>query len=151
MNSPNNTEILLIEDNLNDAELAIRALRMNYPDRKITHLSDGEEALSYFFPGGSDSREVGKNLPKLILLDLKLPKIDGFEVLKLVKSHPGTRLIPVVILSSSAENKDILQCFKLGANSYIVKPVDFDSYRDTIAHLGQYWMIHNQPILDEAT
>lgn len=147
MNAP---EILLIEDNLNDAELAIRALKKGHPARNIVHLLDGEEALNWLFPNGSDSLETVAELPKVILLDLKLPKIDGFEVLKVIKSHPGTKLIPVVVLSSSAETKDIHQCYALYVNSYVVKPVDFDSYHDTISNLGQYWLVHNQQISAES-
>jgi two-component system, response regulator len=151
MNSPNEIEILLIEDNPNDAELAIRALRKNYPDRNILHLLDGEEAISYFFPNGIESHEVTQKLPKVILLDLKLPRVDGFEVLKIIKSHISTRLLPVVILSSSAEKIDIQKCYAMGANSYIVKPVDFDSYRDTVANIGHYWLNNNQPLLFESS
>jgi two-component system, response regulator len=142
-------EILLVEDNLNDAELAIRALKMNYPDRNIVHVQDGEEALNYFFPKSQGTHKVNNKLPRLVLLDLKLPKVDGFEVLKILKNHSITRLIPVVILSSSAEKKDILQSYLQGANSYIVKPVDFDAFRETISNLGYYWLNSNQPVPDE--
>jgi two-component system, response regulator len=146
MISSNGPEILLVEDNLNDAELAIRALMMNHPDRIIVHVQDGEEALNYFFPKTPHSMEVNDRLPSLVLLDLKLPKVDGFEVLKILKNHPVTRLIPVVILSSSAEKKDILESYQQGANSYIVKPVDFDDYRETISSLGNYWLNNNQTV-----
>lgn len=145
MNGP---EILLIEDNLNDAELAIRALQKGHANRNIVHLMDGEEALNFLFPKGHEADATCTLLPKVILLDLKLPKVDGFEVLKILKTHAGTKLIPVIILSSSAETKDVLQCYTLGVNSYVVKPVDFDSYHDTISNLGDYWLASNQQVPD---
>jgi two-component system response regulator len=150
MNSFEELEILIVEDNLNDAELALRSLRKDYPNRSILHLQDGEEVLNYLFPKGSHAPETTNILPKIILLDLKLPKVDGFELLKIIKNHPGTQMIPIVILSSSAERKDIIQCYTLHANSYIVKPVDFDTYRDTISLLGLYWLSKNQNIPNES-
>jgi two-component system, response regulator len=150
MSSYNDPDIVLVEDNLNDAELAIRALTKGNPGKTILHLLDGEEALNYFFPKAGDTTQVREKLPRIILLDLKLPKIDGFEVLQTLKNHNVTKLIPIIILSSSAEQKDILYCYAHCVNSYIVKPVDFDSFSDTISSIGKYWLNFNQPIQDEA-
>ena len=148
MSSYNEPDIVLIEDNLNDAELAIRAILKGNPGRTIIHLQDGEEAINYFFPK-PDEDWVKEKLPRIILLDLKLPKVDGFEVLQIMKQNPVTKVIPLIILSSSAEQKDILYCYTWGANSYIVKPVDFDSFSDTIANIAKYWLNCNQTLLDE--
>ncbi|NVO21701.1 MAG: response regulator [Bacteroidetes bacterium] len=149
MSSYNDPDIVLVEDNLNDAELAIRALSKGNPGKSILHLLDGEEALNYFFPKTNDTEQVRDKLPRIILLDLKLPKVDGFEVLQALKKNNITKLIPVIILSSSAEQKDVLYCYSHSVNSYIVKPVDFDSFSDTIASVGKYWLSFNQPIQDE--
>lgn len=138
-------EILFIEDNLNDAELTIRSLKTNNVANKIFHLKDGAEALAFLF--GTDQFE-GRDLnnkPKVILLDLKMPKIDGFEVLQKVKGNELTKKIPVVILTSSNEDPDIERCYRMGANSYIVKPVDFDGFHKVVAELGLYWVVINQP------
>jgi two-component system, response regulator len=138
-------EILLIEDNPNDVELTIRALKKNRLSNKITVLSDGEEALSYFFPKENNSNK-SRNLKKLrlILLDLKLPKVDGLEVLKKLKTNPSTSHIPVVVLTSSREDKDLIETYKLGVNSYITKPVDFANFTDAIREIGMYWLLLNQ-------
>lgn len=133
-------EIILIEDNPSDAELALRALKMNAPRTEILWLKDGEEALNYFF-----SKVHKKHLrPKLILLDLKLPKIDGFEVLRQLKESPRTKMIPIVMLTSSGEEKDILACYSKGVNSYIVKPLEYDSYMHAVGTAGMYWLHLNQ-------
>ena len=136
-------EILLIEDNLNDAELAIRALKKNNLAKNILHLSDGEEALDFICAKGNFTDRDQTKPPRLILLDLKLPKVDGFEVLKTIREHEPSRLIPVVILSSSGEERDIQECYRLGVNSYVVKPVAFDTFVETVNNLGKYWLQSN--------
>ncbi len=136
-------DILLIEDNLNDAELAIRALQKPNPSFTIEHIADGEEALVYLKKLGDFPTANQSSLPRLILLDLKLPKIDGFEILKTIRSSDHTKLIPVVIFSSSAEEKDVLDCYTLGANSYMVKPVAFDHFMEAVAEIGRYWLGFN--------
>ena len=142
-----NTEvdILLIEDNLHDAELAIRALRKNNITNLI-HLKDGASALDFLFGKGQFKGRNTGNKPKVILLDLKMPKIDGSEVLKILKSDELTNRIPVVVLTSSNEHPDIEKCYNLGANSYIVKPVNFQDFSKAVAGLGIYWLQLNQPL-----
>jgi two-component system response regulator len=136
-------EILLIEDNINDAELAIHALRKNNITYNITHLKDGAEALDFLFGSGEYAARDLNIKPKLILLDLKMPKVSGLEVLEKIKADDSTKKIPVVVLTSSKENPDVEKAYALGANSYIVKPVDFDNYRKTLIDLGIYWLLHN--------
>jgi two-component system, response regulator len=138
------TDILLIEDNINDADLTIRALKKNNIMHSLVHLKDGEEALDYIFCKGSFANRDSSDLPKIIILDLKMPKIDGIEVLKKIKSDVRTKVIPVVVLTSSNQTKDIQECYRLGANSYIVKPVEFEGFVSTISNLGQYWLLQNQ-------
>jgi CheY-like chemotaxis protein len=140
----NEVEILLVEDNPNDAELALRALKKNKLANKVIRVVDGEEALDYVFARKSFKSRNRLNIPKLILLDLKLPKIDGLEVLKILKSDDITRLIPVVVLTSSREEKDIVESYRLGVNSYIVKPVDFDKFIESVKDIGLYWLLLNQ-------
>ena len=138
-------EILLIEDNMSDAELTIRALKKNNLANKLIHLKDGAEALDFIFARGIYSdRNMGNN-PKVILLDLKMPKVNGIEVLQKIKSDDRTKKIPVVILTSSKEDPDIKECYRLGVNSYVVKPVDFEAFIKAVSELGLYWMILNQP------
>jgi len=137
-------EILLVEDNMNDAELAIRALQKSKIANRIVHLKDGASALDFLYGKGEfDGRNVNHK-PKVILLDLKMPKIDGMEVLQRVKSDELTKKIPVVVLTSSKESPDIEKAYSLGANSYIVKPVEFDGFIKAISELGFYWLILNQ-------
>ncbi|MEO7991208.1 MAG: response regulator [Chryseolinea sp.] len=136
-------EILLVEDNLTDAEMTIRALRKNHIANHLIHMEDGADALDFIFGTGSFAGRTIVN-PKLILLDLKMPRVDGMGVLKRVKSDERTSMIPVVILTSSAEDPDIQKCYKLGANSYIVKPVGFDNFVMAVSGLGLYWMLLNQ-------
>jgi len=138
-------EILLIEDNIADAELAIRALRKNNFTNKITHLPNGAEALDFLFGTGKYTGKNLQNKPRIILLDLKMPKVDGLEVLRHIKANNETKMIPVVVLTSSKENPDIEQAYKLGANSYIVKPVDFENFRKAIGEIGMYWLLYNHP------
>jgi len=137
-------DILLVEDNPNDAELAMRALRKHNLANRVMHVADGAEALDYLFARGPFvGRDVGER-PRLILLDLKLPKVDGLEVLRAVKSDPRTALTPVVVLTSSKEDRDLVETYKLGVNSYIVKPVDFDKFVEAVRDLGYYWLLLNE-------
>ena len=139
------TDILLVEDNMHDAEMTIRALKKNNLVNNLIHVKDGAEALDYIFAEGSFLERDISNIPKVILLDLKMPKVGGIEVLKRLKSDERTKKIPVVILTSSKEDPDIKICYDLGASSYVVKPVEFDEFVKTIGDLGLYWMILNQP------
>ena len=137
-------EILLVEDNPDDAALTIRALKKHNLANRLTHLKDGVEALEFIYGTGAyEGRNVSQT-PKVILLDLKMPKVNGIEVLTKLKSDPMTRTIPVVVLTSSAEDPDIKKCYELGANSYIVKPVEFDNFTKRISELGMYWMVLNR-------
>ena len=136
--------ILLIEDNTNDAELAIRAFRKKAVACKLVHLKDGEEALNYIFCMGEFVNRDINDLPGIICLDLKMPKVDGVEVLSKLKADERTKSIPVVVLTSSKEEKDLRETYLLGANSYVVKPVGFEEYIKTVSELGSYWMIINQ-------
>jgi two-component system response regulator len=138
-------DILLIEDNVNDAELAIRALQKNHVARYITHLKDGEDALDFLFGKGKYAGRDTDNKPRVILLDLKMPKVSGLEVLEQIKSNELTKTIPVVMLTSSKEHPDVEKSYALGANSYIVKPVDFDNFSKVVNDLGIYWLILSQP------
>ena len=137
-------EILLVEDNMNDAELTIRALRKNKLANSLVHLKDGASAIEFLFGTGEFQGRNINNLPKVILLDLKMPKVDGIEVLRRIKSNDITKKIPVVILTSSKESPDVEKAYSLGANSYIVKPVEFDGFMKGIADIGFYWMLLNQ-------
>jgi CheY-like chemotaxis protein len=140
----NVVEILLVEDNPQDAELALRALRKNSMANSIHHVKDGAEALAFIFATGAYSDRKVENPPKVVLLDLKLPKVDGLEVLKQVKSDERTKMIPIVALTSSKEHRDMVESYKLGINSYIVKPVAFDKFLEAVRHLGMYWLLINQ-------
>jgi len=146
MNTP--LEILLVEDNPNDAELVIRALKTNDMAVDIVHVIDGQAALDFLFGTGAYKKGRDVNLhPKLVLLDLKLPKIDGIEVLRRLRAQESTKLLNIVILTSSNEDQDIEACYRHGANSYIVKPVDFESLIKTVSAVGMYWMkINVSPI-----
>ncbi|HDR89684.1 MAG TPA: response regulator [Bacteroidetes bacterium] len=138
-------EILLVEDNPHDAELAMRALKKSRLANRVVHVSDGEQALDFLFARGKYSHRQKTDQPKMILLDLKLPRVDGMEVLKAVKSNPRTRVIPIVVLTSSREERDIIDSYELGVNSYLVKPVDFDKFVEVVKDLGMYWLVLNQP------
>ncbi len=138
-------DIILVEDNPDDAELVIRALRKHGIANTLVHLHDGEEALNFLFAESSGPRRPKPNVPRLILLDLKMPKVDGLEVLRRVKSDERLRIIPVVLLTSSREEKDIIESYRLGVNSYVVKPVEFEKLMETVRGLGQYWLLLNQP------
>lgn len=136
-------DIILVEDNPDDAELALHALKKNRIANSLLHLKDGEEALDYIFCRGQYEKRNISDIPKVILLDIKMPKVDGLEVLKRIKADPTIRIIPVVLLTSSKEEKDILESYQLGANSYIVKPVNFDSFVKAVSDLGLYWLLLN--------
>ncbi len=138
-------EILLVEDNMDDAELAILALRKKNIANSLVHLENGAEALDFLFGKGKYAGRNISNKPKVILLDLKMPKVDGLEVLKQIKADEETKVIPVVVLTSSKENPDIEQAYLLGANSYMVKPVEFDNFTQAVAEIGMYWLLYNHP------
>jgi two-component system response regulator len=138
-------EILLVEDNPDDAELTLRALRQEKLANNVEVARDGEEALDYVFCRGQHAGREFNHQPRLVLLDLKLPKVDGLEVLRQMKSDPRTQTIPVVILTSSREEKDLVNSYKLGVNAYIQKPVDFDQFRETVKRLGLFGLVVNQP------
>jgi two-component system response regulator len=139
-------EVLLVEDSINDAELTIRELKRNHMANNLFHVKDGEEALNFLFASGNYSNS-GDNLcpPKLILLDIQMPKINGIEVLNQIRLDTRTRTTPVVMLTSSNLDPDIQKCYELGANSYIVKPVNFDRFAEAIRNVGYYWLLLNQP------
>ena len=145
MNTPDQTEILLVEDSQDDLDMTLRALRKANMANHIQIARDGAEALDFIFCEGAHAARKIENIPKLILLDLKLPKIDGMEVLRRIKGDPRTKMIPVVMLTSSKEQNDVIRSYDLGINSYIVKPVDFESFASTVKNLGMYWLLLNQP------
>jgi CheY-like chemotaxis protein len=138
-------EILLVEDNPADVELTLHALKREKLANRIHIVRDGEEALDFLFCRGSYSHRSFEQAPRLVLLDLKLPKVDGMEVLRALKSDARTRAVPVVILTASREERDLVDGYQLGVNSYIQKPVDFQQFRDTVKQLGLYWLLINQP------
>lgn len=144
MSAGEGIEILLVEDNPQDAELTIRALKKRNLANSIRVVQDGAEALDFFFCRGAYADMEFPHTLKVVLLDLKLPKVNGLEVLKIIKSDERTRKIPVVILTSSREDPDIQAAYDLGANSYVVKPVNFDNFSECVSNLGLYWMLINQ-------
>lgn len=139
-------EILLVEDSMEDAEMTVRALKKVNLANKLVHLEDGQEALDFLFAKGEFSTRKLTNQPKLILLDIKMPRVDGIEVLRRIKADEITRTIPVVIMTSSAEEKDMLVSYNLGVNSYVVKPVDFENFFKAVGELGLYWLLINRTI-----
>jgi CheY-like chemotaxis protein len=145
MNESHIVEILLVEDSLEDLELTQRALRNAKMGNHIQTARDGAEALDFIFCEGPHAERKIEDTPKLILLDLKLPKVDGLEVLERIKSDPRTKHIPVVVLTSSKEQIDVVKSYQLGVNSYIVKPVDFEGFNAAVQELGMYWLLLNQP------
>lgn len=136
--------ILLVEDNDDDVQLTLRALRQNHVANKVEVVRDGREALDFLFAEGSHEGRVAADLPQLVLLDLKLPKIGGLEVLEAVRADPRTRRLPVVILTSSNVESDLASSYDLGANSYIRKPVDFTQFIEAVRQLGLYWLVLNE-------
>jgi two-component system response regulator len=138
-------EILLIEDNMDDAALTIRALKKNNVINNILHLEDGAQALDFIFSEGEYADRAETTTPKLILLDIKMPKINGLQVLQRLKSDERTKKIPVVMLTSSKEDPDIKKCYELGVNSYIIKPVDFENFQSAVSQLAVYWQLINEP------
>jgi len=144
MSNGNVIEILLVEDNPQDVELTLRALKRHNLANKVHVVKDGAEALDFLFATGSYAERDMNHTPKVILLDLKLPKVDGLEVLRRIKSDERTKTIPVVVLTSSREEQDMVDSYKLGVNSYIVKPVDFDKFVDAVGELGLYWLLLNE-------
>jgi len=137
-------DILLIEDSLDDAEMTIRALKKIKLDNNVVHLENGQEALDFLFAKGKFETLRLSSQPKVILLDIKMPKVDGIEVLRRIKSDKRTRMIPVVIMTSSSEEKDLVTSYKLGVNSYVVKPVDFENFTRAVVELGLYWLLANR-------
>ncbi len=144
MDNNQEVEILIVEDSPEDAELVIRALRKQHLANNLVHLIDGAEALDFIYGFGKYAQRNISNIPKVILLDLKMPKVNGLEVLRMIKSERHTKMIPVIVLTSSAQDPDIKEAYNLGANSYIVKPVDFSNFSKIISNLGLYWMIVNK-------
>jgi len=145
MNEPHAIELLLVEDNPQDLELSLRALRKANLANRIQVARDGAEALEFIFCEGPYAARRISDGPKVILLDLKLPKVDGLEVLRRIKGDARTRAIPVVVLTSSKEQRDVVESYQLGVNSYIVKPVNFEGFASAVSNLGLYWLILNQP------
>jgi len=137
-------EILLAEDNPEDAEMTMRALRRNNLANKLHWVKDGAEALDYLFCTGTYAGREPRKPPKLVLLDIKMPKVDGIEVLRRLKADAATRTIPVVVMTSSNEERDVMESYRLGVNSYIVKPVQFDAFLETVAKIGLYWVLTNR-------
>ena len=144
LQSLNEVEVLLVEDSPSDAELTMRALKKRNLANKLFHAKDGAEALDFVFAQGPFVHRRVENGPKVVLLDLKLPKIDGLEVLRRIKSDERTRKIPVVVMTSSREDKDLATCYENGVNGYVVKPVEFEDFSRAVSELGFYWLLLNE-------
>jgi len=140
----NSVDILLVEDNLNDAELALRALKKSGVANNIFVVNDGEDALDFLYCRKKYESRNPNHTPKIILLDLKLPKVNGLEVLRILKADEGKKMIPIIVLTSSDQEKDMIESYKLGVNSYIQKPVDFDQFIASVNQLGMYWLLLNK-------
>ena len=140
-------EILLVEDNPRDVEMTLRALRKHNLANNVHVVKDGAEALDFIFSRGAYTHKALNDVPKVVLLDLKLPKVSGLEVLRAIKGDAQARTIPVVVLTSSQEEKDMVESYRLGVNSYIVKPVDFDKFVESVGQLGLYWLLVNKPLV----
>jgi two-component system response regulator len=145
MNKSDSADVLLVEDNPNDAELTLDALREHHRALSIYTAADGSEALDYLFGTGPFAGRSRDHIPKLVILDLKLPKVDGMEVLRRLRADEQTRHIPVVVLTSSREETDILRSYAFGVNSYVVKPVEFEAFSRAVGQIGAYWLALNQP------
>jgi two-component system response regulator len=145
MNNSMAVDVLLVEDNPQDAELTVRALKKHNLANHLFVVEDGADALDFIFCQGKYAKREINATPKVVLLDLKLPKVNGLEVLRAIKQDPRTRIIPVVIVTSSREDPDIKAAYELGANSYVVKPVDFDTFANAMSQLGLFWLLVNQP------
>jgi len=140
-----NAQILLVEDNQDDAGLTIRSLKKSNLGNSLIHLTNGVEALDFLFARGIFSERNIDDKPKLILLDLKMPKMDGIEVLRIIKIDEKTKTIPVVVMTSSKEDRDIIESYKLGVNSYVVKPIGFENFAKAVTEVGLYWLVINHP------
>jgi CheY-like chemotaxis protein len=145
MTAPNAVDILLVEDNPNDVELTLRALKKAQLANPVFVVADGAEALDFLFGTGAFAARAAAEVPKVVFLDLKLPKVDGLEVLRRLKSDPVRKRIPVVMLTSSREESDLVKSYELGVNSYIVKPVDFEKFVGAVSQIGLYWLLLNEP------
>jgi two-component system response regulator len=141
----NEVEILLVEDNVSDAELITRALRKVNLANHLIHVKDGEEALHFIFATGPFTGREKRNMPKVILLDIKMPKVNGIEVLRQIKANNETKRVPVVIMTSSKEEQDIIRSYEFGVNSFVVKPVEFNDFAKAVSELGLYWVLINHP------
>jgi CheY-like chemotaxis protein len=137
-------DVLLVEDNPRDAEMTLRTLRKHNLVNQVVHVNDGKEALDWLFGTGLYVGRDPNCHPKIVLLDLKLPKVDGLDVLRAIRTDERTRNMPVVVMTSSLEDRDVVESYKLGVNSYVVKPVDFDAFSAAVAELGHYWLLTNQ-------
>jgi two-component system response regulator len=146
MNDQNIIEILLVEDNERDAELTIRALKKHNFSNHLVHVKDGAEALDFLFGRGMYEGRDTAQRPRVVMLDLKLPKVDGLEVLRVIKNDANLCNLPVVVVTSSTEDPDMRTAYELGVNSYVVKPVEFDSFVNAMSHLGLYWLLINKPL-----
>jgi two-component system, response regulator len=144
MRSFEEVEILLVEDNPADAEMTTRALRRNNLANRLRWVKDGEEALDFMFCTGAYAGRNPGSGPRLVMLDIKMPKVDGIEVLRRLKQNPTTRAVPVVVMTSSNEERDVVESYELGVNSYIVKPVEFEAFLETVAKIGLYWVLTNR-------
>ena len=144
MSEINEVDILIVEDNPNDAEMALRAFKKNHLTNHILVVRDGESALDFIFSKNDYAYRAKAAKPRLILLDLKLPKVDGLQVLKRIKSDPEAKLIPVVVLTSSQQESDMIKSYKLGVNSYIIKPVEFNKFVEAVNEVGLYWLLLNK-------
>jgi two-component system response regulator len=142
--TPAPIDILLAEDNAEDAEMTMRALRRNNLVNQLHWVKDGAEALDYLFRSGAYAGRDAARPPKLVMLDIKMPKVDGIEVLRRLKADPATHAIPVVVMTSSNEERDVVESYRLGVNSYIVKPVQFEAFVETVAKIGLYWVLTNR-------
>ena len=140
----NEVEVLLVEDNPSDAELTVRALKKRNLANRLFHVKDGAEAIDFLFAQGGFAGRRVESGPKVVLLDLKLPKVDGIEVLRRIKSDDRTKVIPVVVMTSSREDRDLVDCYNLGVNGYVVKPVEFEDFARAVSELGCYWLLLNE-------